>query len=451
MTTIHLPTGAEEIIQMLEASDHSAYAVGGCVRDCLMGRVAGDWDITTSARPADIKRVFRGRHMIDIGERHGTIAVKAQGAYFEVTTFRIDGAYGDGRRPDAVSFTDDLQTDLSRRDFTINALAYNHKQGLVDYFGGLADVQNGTIRCVGDAAARFDEDYLRILRAYRFSATLGFDIADDVRQAAVEGKQNLRHIAAERIQSEFCKLLSSDNFDKIEDFFDDIGDVLFPEITRLKGYEQDTPYHCYDVYRHTLEVLRHVPNQLYMRLAALFHDVGKFDTRTKDAKGIHHFYGHADVSHKICEAALAGLKFDNATTQRVLAIVKHHDVRMHADKLTLKRRTNKFGAELVRDLLAFQYADDMGKSDMVKTSRLPEVLAATALFEKIAASGEALKISDLAINGADVMRELGISPSAEVGRQLERLMQVVLENPELNEREKLLTILRESKQNSEES
>jgi len=443
MTKIHLPIGAEEIIQMLEANGYSAYAIGGCVRDCLMGRVAGDWDITTSARPSDIKRVFGGRHMIDIGERHGTIAVKAQGEYFEVTTFRIDGAYGDGRRPDAVSFTDDLQADLSRRDFTVNAMAYNHSAGLVDYFDGLSDVKSGIIRCVGDAKTRFGEDYLRILRAYRFSATLGFDIADDVRKAAIAAKQNLHRIAAERIQSELCKLLLSDNFDKIEMFFDDIGDVLLPEITRLKGLVQNTPYHCHDVYRHTLEVLRHVPNQLYMRLAALYHDVGKFDTRSTDAKGIHHFYGHADVSHSIAEGALKRLKLDNATTQRVLAIVKHHDVRMHADKLHLKRRVNKFGTELVRDLLAFQYADDMAKSEMVKTTRLPEVLAATALFEEISASGEALKISDLAVSGADVMRELGIGPSAEVGRQLARLMEMVLENPDMNEREQLLAVLRQ--------
>jgi len=442
MTTIHLPVGAEEIIQILEAAGYSAYVVGGCVRDSLMGRIAGDWDITTSARPADVKRVFRGRHMIDIGERHGTIAVKAQGEYYEVTTFRIDGAYGDGRRPDSVSFTEDLQADLSRRDFTINALAYNHSTGLVDYFGGLADLQSRFVRCVGDAPTRFGEDYLRILRAYRFAAVLGFEIADDVRHAAIVGKANLRQIAAERIQVEFCKLLLSDNFGKIETFFDDIGDVLFPEIVRLKGFAQDTPYHCHDVYRHTLEVLRHVPKELYMRLAALFHDVGKFDTKTTDAKGIDHFYGHADVSHTIAETALKGLKLDNATTQRVLAIVKHHDVRMHADRLMIKRRVNKYGTELTRDLLAFQYADDMGKSEMVKATRLTELQAATELFEEIAASGEALKISDLAISGEDVMRELGIGPSAEVGRQLARLMEMVLENPDLNERSRLLALLR---------
>jgi len=441
---IQLPKGAENIIQNLEAAGFDAYAVGGCVRDSLMGRVAGDWDITTSAYPNDIKRVFKGRHMIDIGERHGTIAVKSAGEYFEVTTFRIDGAYGDGRRPDSVSFTDDLREDLSRRDFTINAMAYNHKAGLVDYFGGLDDVRRGIVRCVGDAATRFGEDYLRIKRAYRFCATLGFALADDARLAAIGGKANLRHIAAERLQAEFCKLLLADFdscFDKVEMFFDDISDAIFPEIARLKGFAQNTPYHRHDVYRHTLEVLRRMPSDLALRLAALFHDVGKFNTRTEDDKGIHHFYGHAKSSRAIAESVLKRLKFDNATTSRVLALVERHDMRITPDRLAVKRLINKFGTEAARDLLTLQAADNMSKSKLAEDARLQDVLAATELLNEIAASDDALKISDLTISGEDVMRELGIGPSAEVGRQLARLMDAVLENPSANNRETLLALL----------
>ena len=445
---ISIPEGAAEIIQKLDESGFDAYVVGGCVRDCLMGRAARDWDITTNARPHEIKAVFAGHKTIDIGERHGTVAVNAHRKYYEVTTYRVDGVYGDGRRPDTVSFTDDLREDLCRRDFTINAMAYNYKTGLMDYFGGYEDVKSGVVRCVGDAAIRFGEDYLRIMRAYRFGAVLGFNLAPDVRRAATDGRQNLRNIAVERVRTEFMKMLLSDNFDMIEMFFEDCADTLFPEIAALADFEQHSPYHCYDVLTHTFHALRNTPVDAALRLAALYHDTGKLHTRTTDAKGIHHFYGHEGVSVKIAAAALEHWRFDNHTTNRVLTIIKHHDMNFGtvggpAEKRTaIKRLLNKLGPDASRDVLDFQIADNMAKSDKAKGEKLQAVLAAKALLEDIIAAGEPVKTSDLAISGRDVMRELGIAPSAAVGQHLQYLMREVIKDPSVNTYDGLVGLLR---------
>jgi tRNA nucleotidyltransferase (CCA-adding enzyme) len=439
---IDMPFGAAEIIQKLAARGFDAYVVGGCVRDCLMGREAEDWDITTGARPQEVKAVFAGRKMIDIGERHGTVAVNAGGKYYEVTTYRIDGPYADGRRPDSVSFTEDLREDLCRRDFTINAMAYNDKIGLVDYFGGHNDVKAGVVRCVGDAKTRFAEDYLRIMRAYRFAATLGFGLAPDVRRAAVMGRENLRNIAVERVRVEFMRMLLSDDFDGIEMFFEDCGGALFPEIVALAGFEQHNPYHCHDVLRHSFHVLRNTPPDAALRLAALYHDTGKLHTRTTDNGGVHHFYGHEAVSLRIAAKALEHWRFDNHTTNRVLTIIKHHSMNFGTKRTAVKRLLNKLGPDASRDILNFQAADNMAKSHKAKSEKLQDVLAAKALLEDIIANHEPVKISDLAISGRDVMDVLGIAPSAAVGEHLQYLMGVVLKNPDANTYENLIDILR---------
>ena len=439
---INIPTGAGEIINKLAKAGFDAYVVGGCVRDCLMGRTPGDWDITTNARPPEIKQVFAGRKMIDIGERHGTISIKSANGYYEVTTYRIDGTYGDGRRPDSVSFTDTLQEDLCRRDFTINAMAYNDTKGLMDYFAGENDIKNKTIRCVGNATERFAEDYLRIMRAYRFAAVLDFNLAADVRAAAVAGRKNLLNIAAERVQTELVKLLLSNNFAAIEIFFEDCADVLFPEIAALKGLEQNTPYHCYDVYSHTFRALRHTPQDLALRLAALFHDVGKLHTKTTDDKGIDHFHGHSKISAQIAEKTLKNWRFDNNTSHRVISIIKHHGIGINADKLALKRLLNKFGPEMAKDILTFQIADNMAKSQIAKDAKLQEVMAAKDLLDEVINSGEPFKVTDLAITGQDIMQHLNIPPSAAVGENLSHLMEEVIKNPSLNNPNDLIALLR---------
>ncbi|MCL2573716.1 MAG: HD domain-containing protein [Defluviitaleaceae bacterium] len=439
---INIPKGAADIIQKLATRGFDAYVVGGCVRDSLIGRVAEDWDITTNALPSDIKAVFAGRKMIDIGERHGTIAVNATNKYYEVTTYRIDGAYGDGRRPDSVSFTDSLREDLARRDFTINAMAYSDQAGLVDYFGGHDDIKDRVIRCVGNAGERFAEDYLRIMRAYRFAATLGFDLAPDVRNAAINGRKNLHNIAVERVRVELMKMLLSDDFDRIEIFLEDCADTLFPEMAALAGYEQNNPYHIYDVLGHSLHVLRNTPPDAALRIAALYHDTGKLHTRAMDADGIHHFHSHEAVSTKIAEKALDHWRFDNHTTSRVLTIIKHHGNDYGTKRTAIKRLLNKLGTDAARDVLNFQAADNMAKSDRAKGQKLQDVLTAKALLEEIIAAGEPVKISDLAITGRDVMRELGIAPSAAVGEHLQYLMEQVIEKPSTNTYENLVELLK---------
>jgi len=441
---ISIPTGVAEIIHKLAARGFEAYVVGGCVRDCLMGRAAQDWDITTNARPAEIKAVFAQHKMVDIGERHGTVAVNAAGKHYEVTTYRVDGDYSDGRRPDAVSFTHSLKEDLRRRDFTINAMAYSVESGLVDYFGGREDLNQKVVRCVGNATQRLSEDYLRIMRAYRFAATLGFSLSSEVRRAAKQNCESLHAVAPERLRTEFVKILLSDNFDKIEMFFEDCGSVLFPEIMGLADFEQNNPYHCHDVLRHSFFVLRQTPADAAMRFAALYHDTGKLHTRTTDDAGIHHFRGHESVSCKIAGDALARLRFDNNTAKRVLTIIKHHDAEFGAERSAIKHMLYKFGPDMTRDILKFQAADNMAKTERAREGRLKRVLAAAELLEDIISSGEPVKISDLAISGTDVMKELNISSGSEVGEHLQHLMEEVLVDPTVNTREFLIELLHKS-------
>ena len=440
---IKMPKGAKYIIDTLSDAGFDAYAVGGCVRDCLMGRAPTDWDITTQASPEDIKAIFSGRKMIDIGERHGTIAVSADGKYYEVTTYRIDGSYGDGRRPDSVSFTDVLQEDLQRRDFTINAMAYNDAVGLVDYFGGESDIKQGVIRCVGDAALRFSEDYLRIMRAYRFAAVLGFGLTSDVRFAALQMRDNLHNIAVERVQTEFVKMITTNNFDCIKMFFDDCGPAIFPEIVRLSGVAQNNSYHCHDVYDHTFAAFAHIAPEAAMRLAALYHDAGKYFTKTTDANGTDHFYGHAKESFKIAETALKKWRFDNATINRALNIIKYHDINAGNDRMAVKKTLNRLGEGLLRDILDFQIADNLAKTQLAKDVKLKEVYRAKKMLDEIIASEEPVHVSKLAVGGKDIMEVLGIGPSAAIGEYLGLLMDRVLEKPELNNYDSLVEILKD--------
>ncbi|MCL2416275.1 MAG: HD domain-containing protein, partial [Defluviitaleaceae bacterium] len=340
---IKMPKGAYKILQTLISAGFEAFIVGGCVRDSIMEKEPTDWDITTSAKPDDIKYIFKNHRLICIGQRHGTIAVCCGNVFYEITTYRIDGEYTDHRRPNNIQFTSNLKDDLARRDFTINAMAYNHIAGIIDPFGGLDDIKNRIIRCVGNPKSRFDEDYLRIMRAYRFSAALNFDLEPQTRNAAKNAAVNLPSVAAERICAELTKLLELGSFEMIKIFLEDCADVLFPEIANLRGVEQNNIYHCYDVYNHTLEVLRNVRNDAALRLAALYHDAGKFPAQTIDSKGIYHFYGHAVESAEIVKATLKKLKFDNATIDRVVAIVSHHCDPIENSSVWSKKFLNKHG------------------------------------------------------------------------------------------------------------
>jgi len=438
---INMPAGAEWIIEKLKLAGFDAYVVGGCVRDGLLGKTPTDWDITTPAKPEEISVIFADQKQVSIGQRHGTISIKSHEQYFEVTTYRIDGVYSDGRRPDAVSFTNELTEDLARRDFTINAMAYNHHAGLVDPFNGVDDLQIRQIRCVGDAELRFGEDYLRIIRAYRFAAVLGFSLEEGTKQAAVSGRRNLHQIARERVQAELSKLLIAGNFAAIKTFLDDCADTLFPDIAALGGVVQTNDYHVYDVYGHTLEVLRNAPPPLLQLVAALFHDVGKAHTKTTDDAGIDHFYGHGAVSVEIAKKSLKYWCFDNATTARVLDIIKYHGRTVLPEKTAIKRFISQAGVQTVADVLEFQMADNLGKSQFAIDTTLPRIKKAQEILSQILEEGEPATVKDLVITGKDVMDLLNIQPSPVVGKHLARLLEKVIENPELNTLESLQSMV----------
>ncbi|MCL2169914.1 MAG: HD domain-containing protein [Defluviitaleaceae bacterium] len=438
---IKIPQGALWIIEKLSQAGFDGFVVGGCVRDSLLGKSPKDWDITTPATPEEINHVFADQKRINIGQRHGTISVKSHEDYYEVTTYRVDGVYSDGRRPDEVSFTKELTTDLARRDFTVNAMAFSPQAGLVDPFGGAKDLQSHLIRCVGDPATRFGEDYLRIIRAYRFAAVLGFDLEEDTRMEAVAGKHNLNLIARERVQTELAKLFTSENFSAIEIFLEDCADVVFPEVAGLQGIIQNNDYHIYDVFRHTLEVLRHSSPTLHQRIAALFHDTGKARTKTTDQGGIDHFKGHEAVSVEIAKKSLKHWCFDNATTARALDIVKYHGRTILAEKTAIKRFISKVGEQTAADVLEFQIADNLAKSQKAVETTLPRILKARKMLEQVLEEGEPTTVKDLAITGKDVMTLLNIPPSQAVGDHLARLLELVIEEPTLNTKETLTRLL----------
>lgn len=433
---IEMPSAAAEILRRLTAAGHEAYIVGGCVRDSLLGREPGDWDITTSARPEEVKKLFR--RTIDTGIQHGTVTVLEGGEGYEVTTYRLDGAYEDGRHPVSVAFTRSLLEDLRRRDFTINAMAYNETEGLVDAFDGTGDLRRGVIRCVGEASERFGEDALRILRAVRFSAQLGFAIEEDTRHAVGALAPSLQRISRERIQVELNKLLMSGNPGYFRLLYETgITRVLMPEFDVLMDLPQNNPYHCYTVGEHTLRAVEEAPPKLVLRLTMLLHDVAKGWTGSADEMGCDHFYGHAAQGAVWAERFLRELKYDNETTARVKALVQWHDIRFEPVKKSVRRLMSKMGTDLFADFLQVYRADTMAKSEYAKEKILPLLAQTEALAGEILAQEECLTLKQLAIGGGDLIAA-GMKPGPQMGRELSRLLELVLEDPRRNTREYLL-------------
>ncbi|SNU06692.1 tRNA nucleotidyltransferase (CCA-adding enzyme) [Lachnospiraceae bacterium] len=442
---ISLPKEVKYIIEQLNSAGFEAYAVGGCVRDSLLERVPNDWDITTSATPQEIKSAFR--RTVDTGIKHGTVTVLIGGEGYEVTTFRIDGEYSDHRRPDGVTFTRELSEDLLRRDFTINAMAYSEGTGLVDLYGGVDDLKKGIIRCVGNPDDRFNEDALRIMRAVRFGAQLGFDIDEDTRTAAAKHAAELSQVSAERIETELTKLLVSPHPEKIMDMYElGITSVVLPEFDRMINTPQNTPYHRFDVGRHTIEVMKNVPASKVMRYSALLHDVGKPDTRTTDNNGQDHFKGHAKVSEGIAETVLKRLRMDNDTIRDVKNIVLWHDFGLKGGitKKSVRKMLSKMGKEYFDFYVQIKRADIMGQSDYRADVSIDILNQIIVFHDEIIEEGNALTISDLAIGGKDLI-EMGIKPGPEMGEILRQLLDRVLEEPELNTKENLGEIIKKYK------
>ena len=366
---IEMPVQVEEILGKLREHGYEAFAVGGCVRDAILGRIPGDWDITTSAHPEEVKQVFG--HTIDTGLQHGTVTVMRDHIGYEITTYRIDGEYEDGRHPKEVVFTAELREDLRRRDFTINAMAYSHETGIVDIFGGAEDLAARRIRCVGDAGERFTEDALRILRAVRFSAQLGFSIEKKTWQALCELAPSLVHVSKERIQVELVKLVTSDHPEEMQNVYDTgIAAVILPEFCTMMETEQHNPHHIYTVGEHTIRSMQYIRADKVLRLTMLLHDVAKPVCRTEDENGIHHFHGHPQVGAEMSRKILRRLKFDNDTIHRVMALVRAHDDRPPLQGRSVRRAIYRNGTEQYPELFEVKRADILAQSSFLQQEKL---------------------------------------------------------------------------------
>ncbi|MBO5033223.1 MAG: CCA tRNA nucleotidyltransferase [Lachnospiraceae bacterium] len=437
---IQLPQKVQYIITQLEQSGFEAYAVGGCVRDSLLGREPDDWDVTTSAKPLQVKAVFR--HTIDTGIQHGTVTVMLDHEGFEVTTYRIDGEYEDSRHPKEVIFTANLVEDLKRRDFTINAMAYNDRSGIVDVFGGMDDLDKGIIRCVGEASERFSEDALRMLRAVRFSAQLGFSIAEDTKAAIRELAPSLQRISAERIQTELVKLLMSKHPDYMRDAYQlGITKIILPELDAAFETAQNNPHHKYPVGEHLMHCLLHVRADKSLRIAALLHDIGKPATKTTDEEGIDHFHGHVEAGEKMAAQILKRLKFDNDTITKVRKYVQYHDYNVEPNARAVRRAVNKIGEDSFSQVMELRRADTLAQSSYQQEEKLARLDEVERLYAQILEKQQCLSLKNLAVSGNDLMA-LGVPKGRAVGEMLNRLLEEVLQNPENNTQEYLTEYVR---------
>ena len=415
---------------------YEAYAVGGCIRDSILGREPEDWDITTSAMPEETKALFD--KTFDTGIQHGTITVLLEKEGFEVTTYRIDGKYEDSRHPKEVTFTRNLREDLLRRDFTINAMAYNETDGLVDIFGGLEDLEAGMIRCVGNAKERFKEDALRILRGVRFAAQLGFDIEEDTRQGMKELAWTLQNISAERIQVELVKMITSKRPEMVREAYElGMTRIVLPEFDQLMTTGQETPHHMYSVGEHTLHAMKNIRADKILRLAMLLHDMGKPALKTVDEAGVAHFKKHALESERIAGNVLRRLKFDNDTIRKVTRLVRYHDLRMPATAKSVRRAMNQIGEELFPYYMEVRRADVLAQSMYQREEKIENLDQIEELYHQIVEDGDCVSLKDLAVTGRDLIAS-GMKPGKKIGEKLEELLKLVIEDPKLNTKEELL-------------
>lgn len=435
-----IPDSIQTILKTLERRGFSAWCVGGCVRDSLLGRTPDDWDVTTSALPEEVMAVFAD-HAFPTGLQHGTVTVREGGAPVEVTTFRTDGTYADHRHPDAVSFTRSLTEDLSRRDFTVNAMAVNLQGELADPFYGQADLDARVLRCVGLPGRRFSEDALRLLRCLRFSSVLGFSIAEETAAALHANRGLLANIAAERIRIELDKLLCGENAMAVLRAFPDVLAVVIPEVTPMVGFDQHTRYHCYDVWEHTLHALAAAPADPLLRWAVLLHDIGKPSCFTQDERG-GHFYGHPTVSRRLAADILQRLKFDNGTQDAILTLVEWHDREIPRTEKGFRRALQRLGEVRLRQLLEVKRADNMGQAPAYQ-GRLLEIAQGGEILDTLLAQDACFSLRQLAVNGRDLMA-MGLH-GTEIGRTLNILLDAVVDGALPNEKDALLQAAQERK------
>ena len=435
---IVLPAAVRLAMERLEACGHRAYVVGGCVRDACRGERPNDWDMTTSARPEETKAAFAGFTVIETGMQHGTVTVLLDGQPLEITTFRTEGTYADHRHPDGVTFVRDLEADLIRRDFTINAMAYHPREGLIDPFGGREDLGKGILRAVGDPDRRFEEDALRILRGLRFAARLGYTIEEETRAAMSRKAHLLAHVSAERILAELRGLVMGTHIGPVLMTCADVLAAVLPEITPMIGFDQNNRHHIYDVWTHTAHAVAQAETDPIVRLAMLFHDVGKPASYTVDFHGEGHFYAHAKLSGELTDAILQRLKCDTYTRTEVVWLVTHHDYSIREDDRTVRRLLSRFGYDRARRLLLVKMADN--------ASHAPEYTERGAIarrllnrMEEVLAQQPCLTLRDLALNGRDLMA-MGYNGPA-IGKTLQTLLDAVVDEVCENTREGLTAYL----------
>lgn len=436
---LKISPSAEKAIALLSESGYTAYAVGGCVRDLMMGDTPNDFDITTSSRPEETLYVFRDFKTIETGLKHGTVTVLMDGEPLEITTFRSDGEYKDNRHPEKVEFSRHVSDDLSRRDFTVNAMAYNHEDGLIDLFGGMEDLKTGVIRTVGEADRRFNEDALRILRAFRFASQKGFTIAPETAESAKRNLHLLKNLSAERVYSELKKLLLGKNAEQIMLTYPEVICAVIPELKASVGFDQRNPHHVYDVYTHTVKAVCACPYDPVLRLAALLHDVGKPDTFSlKD--GVGHFYGHSEKSMELAEAVLTRLKADNYTKNTVLTLIKYHDPVIPPEEKAVKRYMNRLTPEVLYMLLDLKGADNMAQSPEC-AKRLEIYDEIRRIMAEITAKNECFSKRQLAINGDDLIA-LGVPRGKRIGEILDIVLEEVTSGNIRNEKDSLVEFVK---------
>lgn len=441
--------GAQFIINRLYDRGFKAYCVGGFVRDSLLNIKSSDIDITSQASPKEVKEIFSDCKLVDISEKYGTIVIIVDGKAYEVTSHRTEGDYHDGRRPGKVTFGTDLRADLERRDFTINALAYSEQGGLVDYFGGVKDLQDKILRAVGDPFKRIDEDYLRMLRAVRFSAGLDLDMEENLKQAIRKKAENIRYISAERINAELSKMLLQDKPSRaIVCLYENrLLKYIIEDLNDSYGFSQENIHHKYDLFQHTMRVLDETPKDLEIRLAALFHDLGKIYTKRIGPDGQAHFYGHDKKSEDLCLGYLTELRYDKKTIQNVCILVRRHMEAMNPyTERTVKRLVRKIGPDLARKLFYLQRADILATSNPEFTSNVDKALE---ILDYILQEDEPIYRKQLAINGNDII-SLGYKQGRQVGKILEAITDLVDEGRLENDRENILKYIEKRSINNEE-
>ncbi len=439
---MEIPKTVEYILDTLRNSGYESYIVGGCVRDALMGIRPYDWDMTTSAKPEEIKSVFSEHQTLDTGIVHGTVTLRIEKQNYEITTYRSEGKYTRSRRPESVSFVEDLREDLKRRDFTVNAMAYNRYRGLIDLFGGADDIEKRLIRCVGDPELRLGEDALRIMRALRFASEKGFAIEERTYAAMCKNKGLLMNISSERIAAELNKILLGDNvFETLKNYGIPLFEVI-PELEATKGFKQNNIHHNLDVYEHILRSIENSPKDLWVRLAMLFHDIGKPHCYTQiDGEG--HFYGHSKISAEIAEKTLKTLKYDSRSIENVTKLVLYHGTELIPSAKLVRRSLNRFGLELFERLLEMKRADARASNPEFQKPRLDNIDEVKRILKEVLESEQCFSMKNLKISGRDIIN-LGIPEGRAVGDILNAIMEMVIDGELENDKAVILESIKKN-------